>query len=146
MAESTYVIKPPPPVRAFVIAAVASLLGAVGFVVALGQQWHLAVVILAVVIFALGIALFAGAWGFQLPNTTTITLDDDGYHAVGFARVLTGEWADVTRVSLSQDSARHLTIHHGTDRRSHLVLRTAPQSTVDELVADIQQRLAAAKD
>ena len=57
MAETTYTIQSRPPVRAFVIAAVGALLGALLLVLAIAQGWHLVVAILGSVQLATGVAL-----------------------------------------------------------------------------------------
>ena len=46
MAESTYLIQPRPPVRAYLIAAIAALAGALLVVGALAQGWHVAVLVI----------------------------------------------------------------------------------------------------
>ena len=62
MAETTYTIQSRPPVRAFVIAAVGALLGALLLVLAIAQGWHLVVAILGGVLLAAGVALLIVAF------------------------------------------------------------------------------------
>ena len=61
MAESIHVIKPQPPVRAFVTAAVADLVGAVVLVAALSQGWHVALVVVGALLLAAGVGLLVMA-------------------------------------------------------------------------------------
>lgn len=144
MAESTYHITAKPPVRALIVAAIASLLGAVFLVVALSQGWHVVIVVLAALLLAAGLVLCAAAFLTASRGSATLTLNDEGYLMVGSGEELSGEWGDVSRVTIGQED-RHLTIHHGPERRTHVIMRTAPAQQVADVITDIQARLKKAK-
>ena len=78
MAESTYLIQPRPPVRAYLIAAIAALAGALLVVGALAWGWHVAVLVIGCVLLAAGGALTNAG----VPPMGRIALpggfDDDG--------------------------------------------------------------------
>lgn len=139
MAETTYTIQSRPPVRAFVIAAVGALLGALLLVLAIAQGWHLVVAILGGVLLAAGVALLIVAFMSMQRLAVHLTLDDDGYRLVGPGDDHEGEWADVSKVTQSEDSV-HVTIYHGSVRRTHLLF-SRPDAEIDRVLDDIKERL-----
>lgn len=144
MAETTYVIKPQPPVRAFVTAAVADLVGAVVLVVALSQGWHVAFAILGGLILVAGVALLVAAIVSINRFAARLTLTDEGYRLVGPGVDHAGEWADVSKVTQSQEGS-HVTIYHGSVRRTHLLFPGGDRAQIDQVLADVRARLQAAK-
>ncbi|RRD45689.1 hypothetical protein [Tessaracoccus sp. OH4464_COT-324] len=144
MSERTFFLKPRPPLRAFLIAAVASLGGAVLAVVSLENSWTV-VAILAIVVLMAGIALFAAAIVSMSRLGVTIRLDDEGYRISGTRQVHQGKWADVTKVTQTVDAA-HITIYHGDVRRTHVIFPGGPaQRKLPEVVEEILSRLAGAR-
>ncbi|MHA6513715.1 hypothetical protein [Tessaracoccus sp. Z1128] len=144
MAETTHVIKPQPPVRAFVTAAGADLIGAVVLVAALNQGWHVAVVVVGALFLVAGVALMVAAFVSLDRLAVRLTLDDDGYRLVGPGVDHSGEWADVSKVTQSQEGS-HVTVYHGPVRRTHLLFPGGDRAQIDEVLADIRSRLQAAK-
>lgn len=144
MAETVHVIKPRPPVRAFVISAAADLLGAVLLVAAMKQGWHTVLVVLGVILFVAGSALMVMAFGSVNRLAVRLTLDDDGYRLVGPSVDHSGKWEDVSKVTQSQEGS-HVTIYHGVVRRTHLLFPGGDRAQIDEVLTDIRARLAAAK-
>ncbi|MHA6523831.1 hypothetical protein [Tessaracoccus sp. G1721] len=144
MAESIHVIKPQPPVRAFVTAAVAALAGAVLLVAALSQGWHVVVVVIAGLLLAAGVGLMVMALVSMNRFAARFTLTDDGYSFVGPGVDHSGEWADVSKVTQSQEGS-HVTIYHGAVRRTHLLFPGGDRAQIDAVLNDIRARLRAAK-
>ena len=144
MAESTHVIKPQPPVRAFVTAAVADLVGAVLLVAALSQGWHVAFAVLGGLILLAGVALLVMALVSMNRFAARLTLTDEGYRLTGPGVDHEGAWADVSKVTQSQEGS-HVTIYHGAVRRTHLLFPGGDRAQISEVLADIRARLQAAK-
>ena len=131
--------------RAFAIAAILSLLGAVFLVLSLQNAWHAVVVVLAAVVLALGIALFAMALVSMARLGVRITLTDEGYHVSGTNQEHSGGWADVSKVTQAVHGA-HVTIYHGNVRRTHLIFPGGPaQDQMQDVVDAIMERLGRVK-
>lgn len=144
MADTSYVIKPQPPVRAFAIAAVLSLLGAALIVAALAVAWHWIAVVAGAVVLAAGLGLLAAGLYSMRAREVTLTLSDDGYALASWRGVEEGRWRDVTRVTQSVDGM-HLTIFEGDDVRRHLLFAPGATRPDERLLADLTARLDAAK-
>lgn len=140
MAETTYVIKARPPLRAFAIAAVASLVGAVWLVLALTNQWPILSMVVACCVLGFGLFMVVAGLAAVQRQTVTLTLGDDGYRLEGASGEEGGDWDAVTRVTLAKDRSL-VTIHEGDTVRHHLVFRSASTTQLDEILADIGQRL-----
>ena len=145
MGEQTYLLKPPPPVRAYGIAAVASLVGAMFLVFSLTNSWHPIVTVLAGVVLLLGIGLLVVAMLATQRNTVRVILDDDGYRVEGSMQSRDGEWRDVSKVTQSI-AGGHITIYHGDARRTHLLFPGGGDAEVIRIVLDdVTARIVAAK-
>lgn len=145
MPERTFFLKPRPPLRAFAIAAVLSLVGALFLVLALQLEWHVVVAVLAALVLAIGITLFAVSLVAMARLGVRITLTDEGYHVSGTNQEHSGAWADVTKVTQAVDSA-HVTIYHGNVRRTHLIFPGGPaQDQMPDVVEAITERLRRVK-
>ncbi|HMR50442.1 MAG TPA: hypothetical protein PKE40_14590 [Arachnia sp.] len=145
MGEQTYLLKPPPPVRAYGIAAVASLLGAMFLVFSLTNGWHAFFTVLAGIILLLGIGLLVVAMIATQRNTVRVVLDDDGYRIEGTVQSHDGRWRDVSKVTQSI-AGGHITIYHGNVRRTHLLFPGGGDAEVIKIVLDdITARIVAAK-
>ena len=144
MAATWYLIQPPPPVRAFAVAAVAALLGALLLVVSLSSGWHVAFAVIGGVLLVAGLALTALALYIMRQATLRLTLRADGYAVTGNGTRLEGAWREVTRVTVTKERER-LTIHHHDDRRTNLVFPIAQNSQIDDVIADVRGRLDAAR-
>ncbi|MCC2594519.1 hypothetical protein LKO27_14020 [Tessaracoccus sp. OS52] len=144
MSETHYLIKPRPPLRAYGIAAVGSLAGAVLLVLSLLNDWHWALLALGIVVLVAGIMLFVAGLAASGRNRVSITFNDDGYVLEGPRGRETGDWDLVTRVTQS-DAGRHITIHEGPETRHHLVFAPGNDAQVADLLEDMTERLDAAK-
>ena len=142
MAETTYTIASRPPVRAFLVAAVCSLLGAGAIVLAASGGWKLVwdvvLTILGVLLLIVGLALMGLAWWTMRRMSVTLTLDDTGFRLRGGEQLRRGEWLDVMQVTRSEDGS-HVTIYHGPERRTHLLFDRTDQ--VDAVLDDMTRRL-----
>lgn len=145
MPERTFVLRPRPPLRAFAIAAILSLVGAVLLVFALQNEWHVVVTLVASVTLVLGIALFAMALVSMARLGVRVTLNDEGYRVSGTNQEHVGKWADVTKVTQAVHGA-HITIYHGNVRRTHLIFPGgSAQRHMQDVVDEITERLNRAK-
>lgn len=117
---NTYVLKPRPPVRAFAIAGVLSLVGALLVVWAASRQAALVWQVLAVIVLVVGVALAVLGAVSMVKMRTFITLDDKGYTIKGPGIDKGGEWSDVTKVTTTHQGA-HLTMYHGEVGRTHIM-------------------------
>lgn len=144
MAETHYLIKPRPPIRAFLIAAVASIVGAGMLVLSLVQSWHWAVLALSILVLVAGIMLCVAALAASSRSRVSITFTEDGYRLDTPHGTEGGHWEVVTRVTQSGDG-RRVTIHDGAEERHVLVFAPGNAQQVAELLADMTRRLDAAK-
>ncbi|MGO4956846.1 hypothetical protein ACTQ49_06185 [Luteococcus sp. Sow4_B9] len=139
----TYVLKPRPPVRAFVIAAGMTLLGALLVSLATAKEAALLWVVLAAIILIAGLVLAAMAGWSMVTMRTFVDLDPKGYRIHGPGTDKSGTWGDVTKVTTSAQGS-HLTLYHGEVGRTHLI---CPGGGEDEemkaLVAAVAQHLDA---
>lgn len=137
--DARYVLKPRPPVRAFVIAAIATLVGAI--MMAACRHSAFVLVALSALVMALGIALAVMAGISMVRMRTFVELSDEGYRITGPGTDRQGSWAEVTKVTTSANGA-HLTFHHGEVGRTHIL---CPGGGDDEqmqaLVADVAKHL-----
>ena len=140
MAESTYLIQPRPPVRAYLVAAIAALAGALLVVGALAQGWHVAVLVIGGVLLAAGVALTVAAFLSMSRLAVHVVFDDDGYAVRGVDAEHSGKWLDVTKLTVSEDGG-HVTIYHGAGRRTHLLFPGRERTLVDDVLADATARL-----
>ena len=144
MAASMYTLVPRTAVRAFLIAAIASLVGAALLVLALGNYWHPALAVVGVVILAAGLVLLLVAFLAQRASLAELVLDDDGYTVVSRAGSRSGEWADVTRITRAVDG-HHVTIHEGEQKRTRLEFNNDNRAQIDEILQEMGVRLDTAK-
>ena len=144
MAASTYTIVPRTAVRAFLIAALASILGAAFLVLALTNSWHPAVAVISVVVLAAGLLLALAAYLAQRASVAELVLNEDGYTVVTRDGSQSGEWADVTRITRTLEGA-HVTIHEGDTKRIRLEFRSDDTAQLDEVLAEMGKRLDMAK-
>ena len=144
MAKTTYLIQPRPPVRAFAIAAVATLLGALLLVAALNSGWHVIVAILAGLVVLAGVGLLVVAFLSMGRMAVEVTFDDDGYRVDGREVEGEGQWIDVTKVTQTQ-SGNRITIHHGPSRATYLMFPGNDPAQVEQIIEDLRARLLQVK-
>lgn len=145
MPERTFFLKPQPPLRAFLVAAVLSLLGGLLTVFALQQSWHWFVLVLCLLLLAAGVGLFAAALVATARLGVRVTISDEGYEISGTNQAHSGQWADVTKVTQALEGA-HITIYHGSVRRTHLIFPGGPaQQQMQDVIDEIMSRLERVK-
>jgi len=140
---TTYVLKPRPPFRAFVLAAIISLAGALFVVLASAEHWGAIGVAICVIVLALGIGLLVFALLSMSKMRVFVRLDDSGYTIEGPGLHKTGAWAEVTKVTTQREGA-HLTLHHGEVARTHIICpRGVSDPQMQALTADVIARMDA---
>ena len=136
-----HVIKPRTPVRAFIIAAVLVLVGAVLVAVSAAQSAGAVWAALPAVLMVAGLALVGIAVASMVKMRTFVTVDDEGYRITGPGVDKQGTWVDVTRVTTSSNGS-HLTLYHGEVGRTHILCPAGGDDpSMQALVADISRRL-----
>lgn len=145
MGEQIYLLKPRPPVRAYGIAAVASLLGALFLVLSLTNQWHAAITVFGGIVLLLGLALLVVAMLSMQRHTVRVAISDDGYSIEGTLQAHNGKWYDVSKITQSVDGG-HVTIYHDNVRRTHLIFPgPGDPELISVVLDDIRARVVAAK-
>lgn len=140
---STHVLKPRPPVRAFLIGDVVALGGVVLAVLGHARSWPTAVLVLLWLVAALGALLVVLAAVSMVANRVVVDVDAEGYRLKGPGLDKAGTWSEVTRVTQNPDGTR-LTLHHGQVARTHLLVpggASTPQ--MQALIADVAAQLDA---
>lgn len=136
-----YVLKPRPPVRAFLISAVLILIGALLLALTGGKAvvW----VALSWIVLLAGLALVGMAGYSMVKMRTFIDLDDQGYKILGPGVEKAGAWSDVSKVTTSAEGA-HLTLYHGQVSRTHILCPGGgDDAEMTRLVAAVAQHLDA---
>lgn len=144
MAATTFSIAPRVPVRAFLIAAVASIVGAALVVLSQLNAWHVVVLIVGAAILAAGLLLVVVALVAQRASAAELVLDDEGYALHSRAGKQAGSWADVTRITRNPDGAR-VSIHEGDEKRTLLQFNSVEQPRIEAILTEMGARLDAAK-
>ncbi len=144
MAATTFSIAPRVPVRAFLISAVASLLGAGLLVLALINGWHWALVALAAVLLVAGLLLLLAALVAQKASAAELVLDEEGYTVRSRAGEQWGAWAEVTRITRAKAGGQ-VVIHEGDEKRTRLEFNNLERARIDEILDEMGARLDSAK-
>jgi hypothetical protein len=139
-----FVLRVPPPIRALVLAATCSLVGAVLVVIWLSLGWPTLVGVLAVVVFVVGLALAVAAQALAARSRTTLLLDGSALTVVSGARRRVLAWTDIDDVTL-EPARMIIRLREG---RQQVVLvgprqQNSPQFT--DLVAALRARLDASR-
>ncbi|MDO4784041.1 MAG: YcxB family protein [Propionibacteriaceae bacterium] len=140
MAATEYVLQPRPPVRAFLLAALATSVSAIMIVVSRMSGWPLVVPILFGVLFVAGVALASAGFTSMRRRQVYVWLDDDGYRIVGNGQERKGSWKQIRRLTETTDG-RHITIY-ADDAETHLLCpsgTSAPQFR--SMLTDMAHRL-----
>ena len=115
----TYTLKPRLPLRAFVVAAAASIVGALLAVLAAANDWHVSVLVVGLVLVGAALVLLGISFMSLRTMRTLVAVDEAGFHIHGPGVDKRGKWADVTRVAVADQGAR-LIFSHGEVERTHL--------------------------
>lgn len=140
-AVSVHTLRPEPPIRAFLLAAVVTILGAVLTVLASAQDWAGVVLVLGVMLMVAGLALLAaGIWSVWKMRVQA-ELTPTGYTFRTPAGVRHGTWAETVKVTASE-SGRRITFHHRDDTVQHIMAPVGGDNpAMSALVEDLTERL-----
>ncbi|GAB3705687.1 hypothetical protein [Mariniluteicoccus flavus] len=142
---TVHLLRPAPPVRAFLIAAVLSVLGAVVLVASSRNGWPLVVLVLGGVLAAAGVALLAVAVATMVRMRVRAELTPTGYSFRTPAGVRQGTWAETVKVTAS-DTGHRLSFVHRDESVDHVMTPLGHDDPeMGELVADLTRRLEASR-
>ena len=96
--------------------------------------------ILAALVLVIGLALTVAAFATPARRRVVVTIDDDTYSVEGSGEVHEGRWADVSRVTQSEDGS-HVVIHEGPEKRTHLVFQGQSPELIERVLNDVRRRL-----
>lgn len=139
-----YALRPRRPVRAWVLAILLLLIGAL--MLTLGWRAdprNTVLVVIGVVAGVLGLAMAIVAASFVQARTLHVTLTPDGFEVNGPGYHKAGSWIDVDTVSATPDGARLVIARGQVDRTFIQAPGGTPGDLMRELTADISARLHA---
>lgn len=143
---SVHVLRPAPPIRAFGLASVITVIGAALLVTGFAQHWSTLVKVLLGIVLVLGLALFVAAIVTVIRMRVRAELTPTGYSFRTPAGVRHGTWADTVRVNTSE-SGHRLSFIDREDGVQHVVAPVGGDSPeMTALTAEIVQRLEASRD
>ncbi|MGO1973606.1 MAG: hypothetical protein ACTH2Q_11680 [Propionibacteriaceae bacterium] len=144
----TYELRPAPPLRALAIGAVITLVGAVLLVLAVGQGWSPAVLVLGALVALLGLVLDAVALIVFVRTRVRVELDRAGFRVVTTGTVSRpvpreqeGVWGDIARATVTEPDGTLVLEGRGAHPNVAVVRprRTAPD--FDTMVNEVTVRL-----
>ncbi|MGJ3508210.1 hypothetical protein [Enemella sp. A6] len=136
-----YVLQPPVPVRALVIAAVLVVAGALLVVLSNALSWPGLLMVLGVLLLVLGAVLIGFAFIAPIRLKVAVTTDESGYRITGGNQQAAGQWAEISR-AVQSDSGGRITLEHRDGRETHiLVPGNANRTVMDDIATDIGARL-----
>lgn len=118
---TSHILRQGLPRRPVVLACIVTVVAIVGIVVGLLRSQP-AFVVLGIAFLLASAALIGAALTAWVRGQVRVELDDQGYAIHGPQGVQRGSWANVKRVTMSEDGTR-ITFFHDGDRRSVLVGR-----------------------
>jgi len=140
-----FALRVQPPVRAYAVASVCSLAGALLIVTWLVQGWPTLVGVLAIALLGFGIALNVAALVLKHRYQTTIMIERDTVTLINGRRRRVINWTEVAEVTL--EGPRLVFKLHGNEQPQ--VVLFAPRQTdrglFDDLVEALQRRLDASR-
>lgn len=138
---SVHVLRVAPPNRAFLLAAVGSILGALLLVLATANGWSAVVTVLGVLILLAGLALLGLAIWTVMKMQVKAELTPTGYTFRTPGGVRHGTWTETVKVTASE-SGRRITFHRKDESVQHVL---APVGGNDpamiRLINDLTDRL-----
>ncbi|WP_072041968.1 hypothetical protein [Nigerium massiliense] len=135
---TTYRIKARPAVRAYALAAVLAIVGALLIVLANLNAWSVAVTVIGVVLLVLGVALVGLGYVAGKRMQVSLALDERGYSIRDRSGQREGTWAGITRVT--QGPGR-LTFHGTDDNGFVLYDPSGDAELLNRLAADVAEHL-----
>lgn len=131
---STHVLRPAPPLRSYLVAAVLSVLGA-AMVIGSGFGRNPWLLVFGALVLADGLVLVLTTTLSAHRARVKVDLDEKGYVVHSLEGDVRGSWDQVTRVTRSADGTQ-LVFHQGDERRLVLIGRE-----VTSLEADVTRYL-----
>lgn len=115
-----HVLRPEPPIGAFVISGVVTLIGVFLLVFSLVTHWSTGWIVFSAILLGLGLLMVAGSiWAAQRMRLL-VDLNDEGYRIHGAGQDRSGTWTSVTKAAMTPNRSR-LTLYHGQVGRTHIV-------------------------
>lgn len=141
---ATYILRPAPPIKAFFIAAILIIVGAVLTVTASAQAWHVVVTVLGVIVLVAGVALAVMAVVAMFRSRVKAELSGSGFRITTSNEVIDGRWSDITKATRSE-SGHRITLQLRDDTERHVlspVGRENPDMAAftEDLVARLRNR------
>lgn len=127
-----------PPVRAYVISAVSSLLGAVLVVAALSLRWPAVIVVLAIILMIFGLGLSTAALFAKSRYETTILIERDTVTLINGRRRRVLNWTEVADVSVQ---GQHLIFSPNVESGRREIVLFDPRRTSNRLFEDLVEAL-----
>lgn len=141
MNPKTYVLRPQPPMRAFLLAASLAVLGVLLVVVCAATHANGVLMTLAVLLVVVGVVLVGAGMVSMQRLRSFVDLTDEGWTVRTPGRSRSGTWAEVTKVTSSMEGA-HLTLYLGRIERTHILAPgNIASDEMNALAADIATRL-----
>ena len=140
-----FALRVQPPVRAYVVASICSLTGALLIVIWLTQGWPTLVGVLAIALLGFGIALNVAALVLKHRYQTTIMIERDTVTLINGRRRRVLNWTEVSDVTL--DGPRLIFKPKGNGPRQVVLFdpRQTDRGLFDDLVEALQRRLDASR-
>ena len=141
-----FALRVQPPVRAYAVASICSLAGALLIVGWLAQGWSTLVGVLAIALLGFGIALNVAALVLRYRYETTILIERDTVTLINGRRRRVLNWTEVADVTL--EGPRLIFKPKGDDGQRQVVLfdpRQTDRGLFDDLVDALQRRLDASR-
>lgn len=136
---SYYALRPRTPVRAWVVAGLAFVVGAAFLLIGWPEPRNVVLIVLGAVAALGGLALGITAGAFVSSRTLHVVLSPEGYEVSGPGYHKDGSWIDVDAVSATPDGSR-LVIARGRVDRAFI---QAPGGETDERMQAITEDIAA---
>ena len=118
---TTYVLRPAPPLRSYLVAAILAALGAL-MVVGSGLGKNLWLLVFGALVLADGLVLVLMTTISAYRARVAVDLDENGYVIHSREGDVHGTWDQITRVTRSEDGTQ-LVFHHGEEQRLVLIGR-----------------------
>ena len=118
---TTYVLRPAPPLRSYLVAAILAALGAL-MVVGSGLGKNLWLLVFGALVLADGLVLVLMTTISAYRARVAVDLDENGYVIHSREGDVHGTWDQITRVTRSADGTQ-LVFHHGEEQRLVLIGR-----------------------
>ncbi len=140
-----FALRVQPPVRAYAVASICSLAGALLIVIWLAQGWSTPVGVLAIGLLGFGIALNVAALVLKYRYQTTIMIERDTVTLINGRRRRVLNWTEVADVTLEGPRLIFKPKGHGKRQVVLFDPRQTDRRVFDDLVDVLQRRLDASR-